>query len=497
MTAHALGVLDGGHRVPAGWEALWERDVWRQSELPHGDLAASYRGDRTLRFVGLVQAWVKDAARRWARARLLAGTAPGSMAEYLTDLRHFSGWLAAHAPRVAGPSGLSRRVIEDYMLWVRTGGWKRSTQQRRIGTLRQWLDEQREDGLAGLPAAARIHGSEVPRIDYRLPKELPEDVFGQLIAPGSLARLAHEWHRTAVLLLAWTGLRASSVVTLARDALTHGPDGHPYLRYANIKLHREAILPIPPPLGDQLARHERWLTDSYPAGTPWLLPSPMGDGARHVTPSAVARMLKRYVELADVRDAEGRRARIYPHLFRHHLGTSMVNDGVPLTVIQKVLDHQSIEMTARYAQLQDDTLRRELRQWHERVNVRGERIALPVDGPLEEAAWMKERIARARQALPNGYCGLPLVQTCPHPNACLSCDNFLTDGSFRQVHTEQLDQTRALLARARENNRVRLVEVLERDQASLTRILDGLDAIDADHPDPPLDLRDLAGRSAT
>ena len=76
--------------------------------------------------------------------------------------------------------------------------------------------------------------------------------------------------------------------------------------------------------------------------------------------------------------------------------------------------------------------------FHDRVNVRGERIALPVDGPLGQAAWMKERIARAKQALPNGYCGLPLVQSCPHPNACLSCENFLTDSSFRHIHERQL-----------------------------------------------------------
>jgi integrase len=55
--------------------------------------------------------------------------------------------------------------------------------------------------------------------------------------------------------------------------------------------------------------------------------------------------------------------------------------GIPLPVIQKVLDHASLEMTNRYAQLHDDTLRREVRRWHERVNVRGERIALSVDGP--------------------------------------------------------------------------------------------------------------------
>ena len=103
--------------------------------------------------------------------------------------------------------------------------------------------------------------------------------------------------------------------------------------------------------------------------------------------------------------------RIHAHAFRHHLGTSLVNDGVPLPVIQKLFDHASITMTAHYAQLHDETLRREITRWHERVNIRGERIALPLDGPLAEAAWMKEHIARAKQALPNGYCGLPLVQT--------------------------------------------------------------------------------------
>jgi len=34
----------------------------------------------------------------------------------------------------------------------------------------------------------------------------------------------------------------------------------------------------------------------------------------------------------------------------------------------------------------DETLRREITPWHERVNVRGERIALPLDGPFEQAA---------------------------------------------------------------------------------------------------------------
>ena len=173
----------------------------------------------------------------------------------------------------------------------------------------------------------------------------------------------------------------------------------------------------------------------------------------------------------------------------------MVNEKIPLTVIQKVLDHGSSEMTAHYARLHDETVKQEVRRWHERVNIRGERIALPLDGPLQEAAWMKERIARAKQALPNGYYGLPLVQTCPHPNACLSCDGFLTEGFLRAVHEQQEAQTRRLLSASRENDNLRLVELLERDEQSLRRILEGRDAIEAEHADGEvLDLRDLAAR---
>jgi hypothetical protein len=175
----------------------------------------------------------------------------------------------------------------------------------------------------------------------------------------------------------------------------------------------------------------------------------------------------------------------------------MVNEGVPLSVIQRVLDHGSIEMTALYAHLDDATVKREMDSFHDRVNVRGERIALPVDGLLGKAAWMKDRIARAKQALPNGYCGLPLVQGCPHPNACLSCENFLTDGSFRHVHQHQLTHTQTLRDRAQQNENIRLVELLEQDERSLRRILDGLDALDATSTSGGIDVIELASRRTT
>jgi integrase len=197
------------------------------------------------------------------------------MSRYLTDLWRFSDWLAAHAPDVMAPALRSRAVLEDYLLWGRReSGWKPASCNHRVVALRLLLEEQAADGLSGLPRGAVIHRAELPRVDYRLPKQLGGEVFDQWVDPASLALLDDEQHRTVVLLLAFTGFRVSSVVTLPRDAREFGPEGHPYLCYLNIKAKREAMLPIAPALSEQLVRQEAVLVERYPEGTEWLLPSP-------------------------------------------------------------------------------------------------------------------------------------------------------------------------------------------------------------------------------
>jgi hypothetical protein len=53
----------------------------------------------------------------------------------------------------------------------------------------------------------------------------------------------------------------------------------------------------------------------------------------------------------------------------------------------------------------------------------------------------------------SGYGGLPLQQTCPHPNACLTCDSFLTTTEFLPAHRDQLTRTEQLIAQARADGR--------------------------------------------
>ena len=100
--------------------------------------------------------------------------------------------------------------------------------------------------------------------------------------------------------------------------------------------------------------------------------------------------------------------------------------------------------------------------------------------PLADAQWAKQHLARATMALPNGYCGLPLQQTCPHANACLTCPVFITTPEFLPQHREQLELTRGIIERARQRGQLRVVEMNQRTAGNLLTIITSLE-----DPSPP------------
>ena len=111
------------------------------------------------------------------------------------------------------------------------------------------------------------------------------------------------------------------------------------------------------------------------------------------------------------------------------------------------------------------------------MNTDGELLPFDPEGPTATAEWVKHNLSRVRDSLPNGYCGRPPQQDCPHPNACLTCPDFQTTPEFLAVHREQADTNRVLIARAEDGGHFRLATNLRRVQASLDRIVPALEAI--------------------
>jgi hypothetical protein len=153
----------------------------------------------------------------------------------------------------------------------------------------------------------------------------------------------------------------------------------------------------------------------------------------------------------------------------------LINRDVPQEVVRKILDHDSPEMTAHYARLSDTTVRRHWEQAR-KVNISGEDVALDPGGPLADAAWAKQQLARATQALPNGYCGLPPQQSCPHANACLTCPVFITTAEFLPQHRQQHQQTLQIVSAADARGQKRLAEMNRHVAGNLEKIITSLEA---------------------
>lgn len=176
---------------------------------------------------------------------------------------------------------------------------------------------------------------------------------------------------------------------------------------------------------------------------------------RHSYPkTTVTKRLQQLAELADIRDSQGGRPPLsHVHRFRHTRGTSLINAGVPVHVVQRYLGHLSPEMTMRYAHT--------LRETHEREFLRYKKITADgsdLDIDSRDLFSLIELGKRTDRVLPNGLCMLPPRQTCNRGNACLTCDKFTTDRSYLPEHEQQLDKLTELIAQRQAAFRARTGE---------------------------------------
>jgi len=466
-----------------GGVEVWEWDTWTIERIGV-DARYAHQPQRRIYFADIEPAWLRALAKRWARWRITSVTLSPAAAAGTTDaLRSFCRWLAAEDALPAAPRELTRGLLERYLAHVHARELSTGQKRRLLSNLRVFLDDVRRDEWApGLAGNATYFDGEIPRgSTRRLPRFVDEFVMGQIERADNLGRLPDLTTQTAIVILIETGLRSIDALRLRFDPITVDTAGAPYLVYTNHKLAREAVIPISQRLLEQIRRQQadvarRYASDQRHYLLPRLRSNP--DGTLPYSCETLRGRLARWLEDCEIRDPSGRAVHVTPHQFRHTLATRLVNNEVPLDTVQRLLEHNSPEMTARYAQIKDQTLRREWERYQQRINVRGEIVPLDPAGPLSDAVWAKENLARAKQTLPNGSCGLPLQQTCRHPNACLTCDSFLTTAEFLPAHRDQLTQTEQLIAQAEADGRQRLVEMNEPVRLNLIRIIDGLEALE-------------------
>ena len=253
-----------------------------------------------------------------------AGASGNTLAAYRNDLDRSAEALGgklvgARADSIAGLGEAWRELAP-------------STVARRSAALRRFygflVDEgyRTDDPSAALPR---------PRFERPLPKILDSDEVSRMFeqaedraASGAMLPVRN----LAVLeLLYGSGLRASELVTLPRNALRKG---QPFLILRG-KGSKERLVPIS---SRAEAAVERWL-EHVPAKSLWLFPS----GAKHLSRVRLFQVVRQLAADAGIAPE-----RVSPHVLRHAFATHLLSGGADLRVLQSLLGHADIATTQIY-----------------------------------------------------------------------------------------------------------------------------------------------------
>ncbi len=457
-----------------GWDAEYPKNIWQLKRLGYPALRTA-----TLRFDRIEPEWLRGLAKRWCRWRLSTGTSEGAVASNLFAVTRFCKFLQEACQPMPGPWALDRQLIERYLAWLAVNCPDPNSRRKDLGGFAAFLRTLQQHRWApDLSPGAMIFNEDYPDMPAPKARALTEFVASQLERESNLARFEDPRLRLLTELLQRTGLRVGDARQLPVDCLDKDHYGAAYLRYHNHKMRRDARTPIDDLLAESIAAQQRRVKAEFPAGTV-LFPMVSGNalGTRPVSRAAYAKKLNQWVRDCDIRTEAGDPVHVHPHQFRHTYATRLINSGVPQHVVKKLLDHDSDTMTSHYARLSMQTVREE---WSKatKVNVSGE-VVEDDGGDLDDAIWLKNSLSRAKMALPNGFCTLPLQQSCEYANACLSCPMFLTTPEFLPQHKTQLVETRALLDSARQRGQERLTEMNEKVERNLLSIISSLESAES------------------
>ena len=481
LHAHnVVELLAGG----TGWDVEYARDIWRLHTLPGLTRSPGKveNARNNLRFDRIAQPWLRELAKRWARQRLLSGLSVSTVVADVTVVTRFSRFLNSRSPAVDSLAGVDRPLLERYLAWMAGQRAGQALKEDAVTCLNTFFQAIRQHGWDDTPADHRrvLHRRCTPPPAAAVPpvvrtRDGPNRSTRQ---PGSMAPPAVPVAHPDTDSLRAPGIRCDHLGVRLPDPRRAGcplpalPQPQDAARGSRADRRRPADRN---PSGSRQQSPNEW-----PGAHPHLFPALTGNanGQRAMTYYSYRMMLLQWLKACDIRDEHGDPVHLTPHQWRHTFASRLINRDVPQEVVRLLLDHESTEMTAHYARITDQTVRR---RWEEatKVNVNGERVTLDPDGPLAQAQWAKTRYGIATQTLPHGYCGLPVQKSCPHANACLTCPVFLTGPEFLPELREHRGRTLTLIQTAEAAGHARVAQMNQQVLSNLDRMIEGVQTPDA------------------
>lgn len=273
-------------------------------------------------------------------AELRLTLAPSTCNGHRGTLRRFHTWLHQ---RGITPGGMTREHAVEFMQDLADRGLHPSTRTQAQLSVRAYLRWLEERGRLRRAPDELIRSSDRPKLPQYLPRPFPPEVDREL---DRRLRAKLGIHAVGLRLMRRTGLRVGELARLPRNCTTADAAGQVYLKVPLGKLNTERLVP----LDVETRRLVEYLVDKVDPGNPWLFPDRDGSHA----PTNRFRIVLR--DVADGLELGGPPA---THRLRHTFATEMLNAGVSLVGVMKLLGHTDYRMTLRYAAVLPETVHRE------------------------------------------------------------------------------------------------------------------------------------------
>lgn len=399
--------------------SVHEKDVWDLRQL--GYKINQTKSEYRLNFTRLMQPWLRNAAKEFIRY-CLSHFSHSNSQNHLFALNTFSIFLSKHHPNLL-PGNISRPLILEYIGYLASRDLANQTRKHYLCSLRTFLLMCVQESWAPVPDKRLIYDEDLPAEDASVPRFISSEVQEQLqqhldALPTPILRM--------LLILQECGMRIGELCAIAFDCLIKDDEGDWFVRYYQFKMKKEHIIPASRELVAVIQAQQKDVREQYGDRFPHLFPNKAG---KLFKITMFADVLNKLAVEKDIRDSSGNLYHFQAHQWRHTLGMNMINAGTPLHIVQRILGHESPKMTARYAFILDDTLKREMQNFHRKtVNHLGEVVKGDPRANTPDLQVLKRGIRG--QTLPIGSCGRPIVLgPCPHANKCPSCVHWLTSTS--------------------------------------------------------------------
>lgn len=272
-----------------------------------------------------------------------AGKSPNTIAGYTSDLKHFKAWCNASLLEI------NAGHLREYFKSI--SSLSQTTRARKQATLKSFYTWCLKHDLVTVNPMDKLDTVKVPQ---KLPRPLEQKVVDKI-----LSAIPKECLRDRLLftLMLETGIRITEALNVRKEDLSLFPDGEAILiRNGKGGKDRVVMLYASP---NCLKLLEKYLKQSgITSGALFRGNKAKGGSNNPMTYQAVNHLWDKYCKKACVSASI--------HQLRHTFATTLLNEGIDVVVVRKLMGHKNLQTTMRYADVTDEYVRQELMTKHHR-----------------------------------------------------------------------------------------------------------------------------------